>query len=72
VTKEAITRNPEAMKSRNFYGTMIFDAGDEISSGNNRFTFTNIVLNNDFRKIRLEPSGLMGPIRIMEEIYQNR
>jgi hypothetical protein len=44
-------------------------AGDEISSGNNRFTSTNIVLNNNFRKIRLEPSGLMGPVRIMEEIY---
>ncbi|MDR1330514.1 MAG: hypothetical protein LBK07_00230 [Tannerella sp.] len=27
VTKEAITRDLEAMKSRNFYGAMIFDAG---------------------------------------------
>jgi hypothetical protein len=48
-------------------------AGDELSSGDNYFTSTNIVLHNNFRgvrmeKIRLEPSGLIGPVRIMEEI----
>jgi hypothetical protein len=48
-------------------------AGDELSSGGKRYTSTNIVLHNDFRgvrmeKIRLEPSGLIGPVRIMEEI----
>jgi hypothetical protein len=47
-------------------------AGDEIASGTERFTSTNVVLQNDFRgvrteKIRLEPSGLLGPVRIMEE-----
>jgi hypothetical protein len=47
-------------------------AGDEIASGSERFTSTNIVLQNDHRgvraeKIRLEPSGLLGPVRIMEE-----
>jgi hypothetical protein len=48
-------------------------AGDEIASGKKRFTSTNVVLQNDYRgmraeKIRLEPSGLLGPVRIMEEI----
>ena len=44
-------------------------AGDEISPGNHRFTSTNIGLLNDYtKKIRLEPSGLTGPVRIMEEI----
>jgi hypothetical protein len=42
-------------------------AGDELSSGKPRFTSTNIDLDNDLRKIRLEPSGLIGPVRIMEE-----
>ncbi|MDR1336450.1 MAG: glycoside hydrolase [Tannerella sp.] len=39
-------------------------AGDETASGNKRYTSTNIVLG----KISLEPSGLIGPVRIMEEI----
>jgi hypothetical protein len=49
-------------------------AGDETaSSGTKRFTSTNVVLQNDYRgvrmeKIPLEPSGLLGPVRIMEEI----
>jgi hypothetical protein len=46
-------------------------SGDEISHGNDRLTSTNIVLQNNNRgirteKIRLEPSGLIGPVRIME------
>ncbi|MDR1675993.1 MAG: glycoside hydrolase, partial [Tannerella sp.] len=43
-------------------------AGDEISSGNNRYTSTNIVLTKEFKGVRinLEPSGLIGPVRIME------
>jgi len=46
-------------------------AGDEIS-GERKFTSTNIVLKNDFQgrpidKITLEPSGLIGPVRIMGE-----
>jgi hypothetical protein len=52
-------------------------AADEIASGDNRYTSTNIVLYNqhysyskDARtgKINLESSGLIGPVRIMEEI----
>ncbi|MDR0757260.1 MAG: hypothetical protein LBF85_05365, partial [Tannerella sp.] len=35
VTKEAITKDLEAMKSRNFYGAMIFDAGGHNQRGNN-------------------------------------
>jgi hypothetical protein len=42
-------------------------AGDEISSGDNRYTSTNIVLG----KISLEPSGLIGPVRIMEGIWED-
>ncbi|MDR1222052.1 MAG: glycoside hydrolase, partial [Tannerella sp.] len=34
VTKEAITKDLEAMKSRNFYGAMIFDAGGHNLRGN--------------------------------------
>ncbi|MDR1632751.1 MAG: glycoside hydrolase [Dysgonamonadaceae bacterium] len=34
VTKEAITKDLEAMKSRNFYGAMIFDAGGHNQGGN--------------------------------------
>ena len=34
VTKEAITRDLEAMKSRNFQGAMIFDAGGHNQRGN--------------------------------------
>jgi hypothetical protein len=34
VTKEAITKDLEAMKSRNFYGAMIFDAGGHNQRGN--------------------------------------
>jgi hypothetical protein len=34
VTKEVITRDLEAMKSRNFHGAMIFDAGGESQDGN--------------------------------------
>jgi len=34
VTKEAITRDLEAMKSRNFHGAMIFDAGGHNQRGN--------------------------------------
>ncbi|MDR1153454.1 MAG: glycoside hydrolase [Bacteroidales bacterium] len=37
--------------------------GDEIGIGEKRFTSTNIVL----RKTTPEPSGLIGPVRIMEE-----
>jgi hypothetical protein len=41
--------------------------GDIISSGNNCLTSTNIAtLNYYTKKINLEPSGLMGPVRIME------
>lgn len=43
-------------------------AGDEIESGEKRFTSTNIVLKNNIRgDLKLEPSGLIGPVRIMEE-----
>ena len=34
VTKEAITKDLEAMKSRNFQGAMIFDAGGHNQRGN--------------------------------------
>jgi hypothetical protein len=42
-------------------------AGDEISPGDRRFTSTNAVLQNIAYtdKISLEPSGLIGPVRIM-------
>lgn len=48
-------------------------AGDDVSPESSRLTATNIVLHNDFRgvrtqKIRLEPSGLIGPVRVMEGI----
>jgi hypothetical protein len=45
-------------------------AGDELSPDKPRFTSTNIDLDNEIRKIRLEPSGLLGPVRIMEESYK--
>jgi hypothetical protein len=35
VTKEAITKDLEAMKSKNFHGAMIFDAGGHNQRGNN-------------------------------------
>jgi hypothetical protein len=42
-------------------------AGDEISPGDRRFTSTNAVLQGGAytNKISLEPSGLIGPVRIM-------
>jgi hypothetical protein len=42
-------------------------AGDEISPGDRRFTSTNAVLQGGAytSKIRLEPSGLIGPVIIM-------
>jgi hypothetical protein len=45
-------------------------AGDELSAGNDRRTSTNIVLTKAFKgvHISLEPSGLIGPVRIMEGI----
>ncbi|MDR2120812.1 MAG: glycoside hydrolase [Tannerella sp.] len=48
-------------------------AGDEIAGGDNRYTSTNVVLKNNYRgarmeKIPLEPSGLIGPVRITEAI----
>jgi hypothetical protein len=44
-------------------------AGDEIAAAKKRLTSTNIVLINDFRgrkmdEIKLEPSGLLGPVKI--------
>ena len=36
VNKEAITRDMEAMKSRNFHGAMIFDAGGHNQRGNKK------------------------------------
>jgi hypothetical protein len=46
-------------------------AGDQISPERKQFTKTNIMLNHDFRgrpieKILLEPSGLLGPVKILE------
>jgi hypothetical protein len=46
-------------------------AGDEISPDKKGFTSTNVILQNDFRgvrteKIPLEPSGLIGPVKITE------
>jgi hypothetical protein len=48
-------------------------AGDGIATDGKRFTSTNIILYNDFRgirtdKITLEPSGLIGPVTIVEAI----
>jgi hypothetical protein len=48
-------------------------AGDELSPGKKRYTTTNIVVRNDFRgrtrtEIPLEPSGLLGPVRIEEAV----
>jgi hypothetical protein len=45
-------------------------AGDEISPDKNRFTSTNVFLQGGAytKKISLEPSGLIGPVSIMEEI----
>ncbi|MDR1381794.1 MAG: glycoside hydrolase [Tannerella sp.] len=45
--------------------------GDEIAAGKKRYTLTNVVLQNNhlgvpLEKVRLEPSGLIGPVRIME------
>jgi hypothetical protein len=43
-------------------------AGDELSSGTDRHTSTNIVLTKAFKDVHisLEPSGLVGPVRMME------
>ncbi len=48
-------------------------AGDEMSPNKKRFTTTNIVVKNDFRGrprnvIPLEPSGLLGPVKIQEAV----
>ncbi|MDR0394845.1 MAG: glycoside hydrolase [Tannerella sp.] len=46
-------------------------AGDEISPDKKRYTSTNVIVHNNFRgermdKIDLEPSGLIGPVKITE------
>jgi hypothetical protein len=43
-------------------------AGDELFPGKGRFTSTNVFLQGNVytKTIRLEPSGLIGPVRIME------
>ena len=51
-------------------------AGDEISTSNTKkYTQTNIVLKNDFKgnameNIKLEPSGLLGPVTITKAKYK--
>jgi len=47
-------------------------AGDEMTPGKKQYTSTNVVLRNDFygrpqEVIPLQPSGLLGPVRIMTE-----
>jgi hypothetical protein len=46
-------------------------AGDEIYPDKKQLTKTNIILKHDFRgrpieKIVLEPSGLLGPVKVLE------
>lgn len=48
-------------------------AGDELSTGDKKYTRTNVVLINDFigrpmKEIPLEPSGLLGPVTIKKAI----
>ncbi len=50
-------------------------AGDEMFPHNKQLTHTNIVLINDFRgrprrEIPLEPSGLLGPVKIVEAVMR--
>ena len=50
-------------------------AGDEISSGTKKYTETNVVLGHDFagrsqHEIRLEPSGLLGPVTIKKTVVK--
>ena len=50
-------------------------AGEEMAVAPTKDTQTNIVLGNDFRgnsvsEITLEPSGLLGPVTIQDELEQ--